>query len=93
MHVAQPFVTLGLLRHPVEFDAIDDQPVHALFMVVSPTVPVHLRILAQLGFLLRDNVLRDLLRRRDPAEEILGRIEMLEASRTTGSFRAAPLGT
>jgi hypothetical protein len=54
---------------------------------------VHLRILAQLGFLLRDNVLRDLLRRRDPAEEILGRIEMLEASRTTGSFRAAPLGT
>lgn len=93
MHVAQPFVTLGLLRHPVEFDAIDDQPVHALFMVVSPTVPVHLRILAQLGFLLRDNVLRDLLRRRDPADEILGRIEMLEASRTTGSFRAAQLET
>jgi PTS system nitrogen regulatory IIA component len=93
MHVAQPFVTLGVLRHAVEFDAIDAQPVHALFMVVSPTVPVHLRILAQLGFLLRDNVLRDLLRRRGPADEILGRIEMLEASRTTGSFRTAQSGT
>jgi PTS system nitrogen regulatory IIA component len=93
MHVDQAFVTLGLLRHPVEFDAIDAQPVHALFMVVSPTVPVHLRILAQLGFLLRDEVLRDLLRHRAPAEDILGRIEMLEASRTTGSFRAAQAGT
>ena len=89
MHVDHPFVTLGLLRHPVEFDAIDGQPVHALFMVVSPTVPVHLRILAQLGFVLRDGVLREMLRRRAPADEILDRIAMLEATRTTGSFRAA----
>lgn len=88
MHVDHPFVTLGLLRHPVEFDAIDGQPVHALFMVVSPTVPVHLRILAQLGFLLRDDVLRDLLRRRAPGDEILARIEMVELTRTTGSFVA-----
>jgi nitrogen PTS system EIIA component len=88
MHIDHPFVTLGLLRHPIEFDAIDGRPVHALFMVVSPTVPVHLRILAQLGFLLRDDVLRDLLRRRAPADEIVARIEMLELTRTTGSFVA-----
>jgi len=88
LHVDRPFVTLALLGHPVEFDAIDGLPVHALFIVVSPTVPVHLRILAQLGFLLRDDELRDMLRRRVPADELLGRIEMLEASRTTGSFRS-----
>jgi PTS system nitrogen regulatory IIA component len=88
LHLDQPFVTLGLLHHPVDFEAVDGQPVHALFMVVSPTVPVHLRILAQLGFLLRDDTLRDMVRQRVPAEEILGRIEMLEASRTTGSFAA-----
>jgi PTS system nitrogen regulatory IIA component len=88
LRVREPFVTLCLLRHPVDFDAIDGQPVHALFMVVSPTVPAHLRILGQLGFLLRDDVLRRLLRERAPAEEILGRIELLEASGTTGSFRA-----
>ena len=85
--VEDPFVTLCLLRHAVEFGAIDGQPVHALFMVVSPTVPAHLRILAQLGFLMRDDMLRDMLRRRAPAEEIIGRIELLEATRTTGSFR------
>ena len=89
MHIDHAFVMLALLRRPVEFDAIDGQPVHALFMVVSPTVPVHLRILAQLGFVLRDSVLRDMLRERAPAEDILGRIEMLEASRTTGSFRTS----
>lgn len=88
LHVDRPFVTLALLGHPVEFDAIDGLPVHALFIVVSPTVPVHLRILAQLGFLLRDDELRDMLRRRVPADELLGRMKMLEASRTTGSFRS-----
>jgi nitrogen PTS system EIIA component len=88
LHVDQPTVTLCLLSRPIDFDAIDGKPVHALFMVVSPTVPVHLRILAQLGFVLRDEVLRDFLRQRAPAEEIIGRIEMLEATRTTGAFRA-----
>jgi len=88
LHLDQPFVTLGLLRHPVDFEAVDGKPVHALFMVVSPTVPVHLRILAQLGFVLRDTHLRDLLRQRAPTDEIIGRIEMLEEARTTGEFQA-----
>jgi PTS system nitrogen regulatory IIA component len=87
LHVDRPFVSLALLRHPVEFDAIDGQPVHALFIVVSPTVPVHLRILAQLGFLLRDDLLRDMLRQRVPPDSLLGRVELLEETRTTGSFR------
>jgi PTS system nitrogen regulatory IIA component len=89
LHVEEGFVTLGLLRHPVDFDAMDGKPVHALFMVVSPTVPTHLRILGQLGFLLRDPVLRDMLQNRAPSEDIIGRIEMVEATRTTGSFRAS----
>lgn len=93
LHVDQAFVTLALLRHPVDFEAIDGKPVHTVFMVVSPTVPVHLRILAQLGFVLRDTVLRDLLRQRAPAEEIIGRIEMVEASRTTATFRAMRSGS
>jgi PTS system nitrogen regulatory IIA component len=89
LHVERPFVTLGLLRHPVQFGAMDGKPVHALFMVVSPTVPAHLRILARLGFVLRDDMLRDLLRSRAPAEEILGRVELVESTQSTGSFRAA----
>jgi PTS system nitrogen regulatory IIA component len=90
LHVERPFVTLGLLNHPVDFDAIDGTPVHAIFMVVSPTVPVHLRILGQLGFLFRDGELRRLLRERAPAEDILDRIEWLEQTRTTGTYGSPP---
>ena len=61
----------------------------AFLRVLSETSEeVHLRILAQLGFLLRDDTLRDMVRRRVPTEEIIGRIEMLEASATTGSYAA-----
>jgi PTS system nitrogen regulatory IIA component len=93
LHVERPFVTLGLLARPVDFEAIDQRPVSALFMVISPTVPVHLRILAQLGFVLRDETLRALLRRRAPAAEILARIEVLESTRSSGAFRTMPAGS
>ena len=86
LRVDSPFVTLCLLEHAVEFGAVDGQPVHALFMVVSPTVPGHLRALAQLGFVLRDAVLRRMLRERDAPDEIFGRVELLEAQRS-GTFQ------
>jgi len=78
LQVGEPSVTLCLLRTPVDFDAIDGQPVHALFTVVSSTVPSHLRILARLGFALHDERLRELLRTRAAAPAILGRIEEIE---------------
>ena len=88
LHVDQPFVSLCLLRTPVEFGAIDGKPVHALFLVVSPSVPAHLKILAQLGFILRDPGMRELLARRAPTPEILARMRDLE-QRSTGSFPTA----
>lgn len=87
LHVEHPFVSLCLLLRPVEFGAIDHQPVHAVFLVVSPTVPSHLNILAQLGFVLRDEELRGLLKRRAGSQEILSRIRLIE-QRSTGSHPA-----
>lgn len=78
LHVASPFVTLCLLRHPVEFGALDGQPVHALFTVISANVPGHLRILGQLGFALHDEELRRLLTRRAPGADIITRMQAVE---------------
>ena len=78
LHVTAPFVSLCLLRDPVDFDAVDAKPVHALFTVVSPNVPAHLRILGQLGFALRDEALRNLLGRQAPAADIIARVRGLE---------------
>lgn len=81
LHVPAPFVTLCLLEHPVEFDAVDGKPVHALFSVISPTVPAHLRILAQLAVVLRDGGLRRQLASRAAADRILSAVRALEATR------------
>ena len=90
LHVERPFVALFLLQHPVDFDSIDGLPVHALFFVVSSSIPVHLRILAELGFILRDQELRALLMRRATDEEILDRIGDLAVT-TTGQHPVARL--
>ncbi len=79
--VGEPRVMLCLLRHPIDFDAVDGQPVDALFTVVSSTVPAHLRILARLGYVLHDAELRERLRSRAPAERILERVRALEAGK------------
>lgn len=89
LHIERPFVTLCLLEHAVDFDAVDGLPVHALFTVVSPSIPAHLRILAQLGLALRDDGLRRALRARADAEAILAAIENVE-DRPTGAFRLSP---
>jgi PTS system nitrogen regulatory IIA component len=83
LHVEEPFVSLFLLRHAIDFDAVDRQPVHALFVVVSSNIPLHLRILAQLGFVLRDEALRKLLRARAAMSSILERVRFLESNRST----------
>jgi PTS system nitrogen regulatory IIA component len=78
LHVNEPQVPLFLLHHPVDFDSIDQKPVHSVFLVISPSIPAHLRILAQLGFALRDPILRDLLKRRAEDDALLGRVEELD---------------
>lgn len=87
LHVTAPFVTLCLLRDPVDFDAVDGKPVHALFTVVSSNVPGHLRILGQLGFVLHNEELRRLLIHRASSAEILARVRALE-TRASGVSRS-----
>ncbi len=81
LQVEEPTVSLCLLRDPVDFDAIDGLPVHALFTVISPTVPVHLRILAELSLLVHDEKLRRLLQQRAPAARLFERIRAIEGAK------------
>ncbi len=90
LHVDRPMVALFLLRHPVDFDSIDAQQVHAIFLVVSSSIPVHLRILAELGFALRDPRLRELLRERASSEAILSQIGSLATATTAQYSTQAP---
>jgi PTS system nitrogen regulatory IIA component len=89
LHVPAPFVTLCLLRDPVDFDAVDGRPVHALFTVISTNVPGHLRILGQLGFVLHDVELRRLLVHRAPGSDILARVQAVQ-TRASGVYQTPP---
>ena len=68
---------LCFLRQPVDFGAIDGKPVWALFLLLSPTIQQHLRLLSQLSYALHDAAARELLQRRAPLPELLARFREL----------------
>ncbi len=78
--VHQPTICLCFLEKPVEFGALDGQPVHTLFTLISPTVRVHLYILSRLAFALQQAGFRDVVRRQAPREEILAALRLVEAT-------------
>jgi PTS system nitrogen regulatory IIA component len=80
MHVPRPMVTLCFLEQPVEFDALDGQPVYSLFTMLSPTVRAHLQMLARLSFALRQREFSEVISRHGSRDEILQACEAVDAS-------------
>ncbi len=78
LHVDTPLVTLGFLKQPVAFHAIDGKPVSILFTLITPTIRLHLRLLSQLAFALQDREVKDVLRDRRSANEILAQFARIE---------------
>ena len=61
-----------LLEKPVDFDALDDQPVDLIFMLLAPANAnaAHLKALAKVSRLLRDHDVCEALRGADSAEAL-----------------------
>jgi nitrogen PTS system EIIA component len=78
LHVSKPMVTLFFLEHPIDFRAIDGQPVFALFMLISPTVRAHLHLISHLAYALRDPAFRAVIERRGLRDEILQAAQKVE---------------
>lgn len=87
LHVQRPLVTLCFLEKPVEFGALDGQPVHTLFTLISPTVKAHLHLLSRLTFALRDADFKALILRQASRDEILAAAKRINESLPK---RAAP---
>ena len=85
-HVRNPIVgqtgesaiSLCFLKNPIDFDAVDGQPVTILFTLVTPNVKEHLHLLAKLAFLLHDQPFQELLHRPASETEIMTAIRALE---------------
>jgi nitrogen PTS system EIIA component len=65
---------LGLSKKGVDFEALDGEPAHILFLLVAPPDAAgnHLKALAKVSRLLKDKFFRQALRDAHSAEEILG---------------------
>lgn len=86
LHLTKPSVTLCFLDRPVDFDALDGQPVHALFILTTPTVQTHLHLLSRLAWVLREPEIREALVDQPTRERVF---ELFAAA----EGRLAPAGT
>lgn len=70
LHVTRPTLALCFLEDPVDFFALDGQPVQILFPLFSPTIKAHLGILSRLSFALQNPDFRTALTNQGSREEI-----------------------
>lgn len=79
---AEPTLVLALLPEPVDWGAIDDEAVHSLLLILSPSPALHLQTLSRVAYLLRDDAFTDLLASQPGDEQILAAIAEREPART-----------
>ena len=79
LYVDQPIITVCFLKSSIDFKALDRKPVFVLFVVFSPSVKMHLALLARLAFCLQDPKLQEYLQRKVSREEILADFFVLES--------------
>lgn len=92
LHVTKPTVTLCFLEHPIDFGALDGQPVNILFALISPTVKAHLHLLSRLGYVLQNTDFRAALKRQDPREDLMAQLERVEGALPILAQGAGPAG-
>lgn len=78
-HVRTPIIlaptdavlALSFLMNPLDLHAPDHQPIDTFFLLICPTIHVHLAMLAKLAFGLKNQTFRAAVRRRASAQEIV----------------------
>ena len=90
LHLSRPTVTLCFLEQPVDFGALDGQPVTTLFTLISPTIRAHLHLLSRLSFSLRDPRFNAAIRTQASREEIFDALHAAEAAVTVSPPRPRP---
>ena len=84
LHIETPQLALCFLENPVDFAALDGNPVYALFTLICPTIKSHLHLLSRLAFALRDPALKESIRNRALRDEILAQTARIEEKLVRG---------
>ena len=73
-----PAVAACFLSAPIEFHSLDGRPVAILFILLSPSVQVHLQILSRLSFCLRQEDFVAFLQQRPEPAALVSRLDQME---------------
>jgi PTS system nitrogen regulatory IIA component len=73
-----PVITTCFLDKPVDFGAIDDQPVFVFFLLLSPTVKHHLHLLSRLSYCIRDSAFVSFLGSQPDATSLYSHVAEIE---------------
>jgi PTS system nitrogen regulatory IIA component len=72
------FTALGFLEHPVNWNALDGNPVDTIIFIVSASAKLHLHTLTRINFFCQDDAFLRLLKNRSSQEAIINYIEETE---------------
>ncbi len=76
--IEQPVIVTCFLEKPVEYRAVDDQPVFVLFILINTTIQQHLRLLSRLSYCMRSDEFVRFLRTTPGSEAFLNTIDEFE---------------
>jgi PTS system nitrogen regulatory IIA component len=84
-YISQPILSLSFLENPIDYGALDGKPVYALFLLISPNVRTHLRVLARLSFCLHAPEFKRTILEQASRDTILSTLAQTEARLPEGS--------
>ena len=78
--IKEKIIVFGRSKKGINFDAVDNNPVHLFFMIISPSREIcpHLKTLARISRLLKNKAFRDDLMSAKSSEDIIKLIAMEE---------------
>jgi fructose-specific phosphotransferase system IIA component len=71
--IEQTYAAFAILKDPVDYEAIDDQPVNMVFLLVGPQASnsLHIKMLSRISRLMNNSDFRSRLRKCSTAEDII----------------------
>jgi PTS system nitrogen regulatory IIA component len=66
----EQFIAIGLTKHPLNWQALDGEPVRAIILVVSSNARSHLHTLSKLNFFCSQQTFWDVLRDKAGKEDV-----------------------
>jgi nitrogen PTS system EIIA component len=70
--VQAPVVSVCFPEHPLDWAALDGEPVFAVVLLLSPNSAVHLQLLTRIAFVLREAEFREFLHGRPSHQALIG---------------------